>query len=248
MDQEQVIQSEQYDFPYHYIPTLYRERGSFSASQTWSYSLSYVTALYHVVNALEDRKPELHLDIGCGDGALLYFLKKYLPQTKFIGVDYDKRPINWARMFSSDIQYYSQDISEFRLETECDTASLIEVLEHIPPALLGDFISSVRTLLNKDSLLIVTVPHSNKPVSNKHYQHFTFESLRKTLAPFFYIQEIFGFEYSPVLETIYRNLLQTDKLYVESEYINRIRLKLQLRFKDFEENKCGRIFAIARPL
>jgi len=47
--------------------------------------------------------------------------------------------------------------------------------------------------LKAGGILVVSVPSANKPVSPKHFQHFTKESLEKTLQPYFSISEIEGY-------------------------------------------------------
>ena len=72
-----------------------------------------------------------------------------------------------------------------RPQRRFDVATLIEVLEHIPPPQVDDFCRGVAETLNDEGRLILTVPHSNKPVQSKHYRHFASADLRDVLSPYF---------------------------------------------------------------
>ena len=72
--------------------------------------------------------------------------------------------------------------------------TMIEVLEHIPPEIIPDFLQAVADCLVPSGKLILTVPHTNKRVQEKHYQHFTSASLQKTLEPFFTVDRIIPFD------------------------------------------------------
>ena len=242
----QDIQHEQYAFPYHYLPSLSRGDTSFSSSRRWGFSLSYVTALRLIFDTFKANETMAHLDIGCGDGALLHHLRKRYPQAKLSGIDYDANAIEWARMFNADIEFFCEDLHTVQFTTVWQSASLIEVIEHIPPDSLDHFMDGVRGLLPAGALLVVTVPHKNRPVAEKHYQHFDFALLRRTLEPRFKIDDMFGFDFLPLPERLYRKFLTKDRLHIESSVINRFRLAHQLGRKDRSEKDCGRIFAVAR--
>lgn len=246
MDDIQAIQSDQYQFPYHYLPSLTPDGSSFAASRSWGFSLSYVTALHHVSQAIAKLGGNSHIDVGCGDGALVHLLRKRHPDIRLAGVDYDRKAIEWAKMFSPGATFHSGDLHDLDPEHGWDSASLVEVVEHIPPESLPHFAAGVRRLLHPGSRLIVTVPHRNKPVSDKHYQHFSFDSIAAVFGDGFIVEDIFGFEVYPIAEILYRRLFDRPKFHLESEAINRVRLRYQIDRKDRDERRCGRIFAVLK--
>lgn len=248
MDDVQKHQSDQYVFPYHYLPEMSSDATTFTTSRPWGFSLSYVTALQHVVSTLRRLDSNAHIDIGCGDGALVHHLSRRLPGMVVAGIDYDQRAIDWARMFTPQAAFWAGDLRMIETARRWDTASLIEVIEHIPPTELASFIEAVRRMLPIGARLIATVPHRNKPVSSKHYQHFSFDHLRTTLAPHFRIEDIFGFEFTPPGERLYRRLLANRWLHVDSPVINRWRLAGQIKRRDDAETACGRIFTVATAI
>lgn len=246
MDDVQAVQSAQYSFPYHYLPHLLDEGRSFAESRSWAYSLSYVTALRHVSAAIAETGSRAHLDIGCGDGALIHLLRQRHPDIELAGIDYDQRAIAWARMFTPDADFHAGDLHDAKFDTQWQSASLIEVIEHIPPDQLPHFMTGVHKLLPTGARLIVTVPHRNKPLNDKHYRHFSFDLIAEAVGEGFELETIFGFEFVPVWENLYRRLFSRPGFHLESPALNRIRLAYQVGRKDKDERKCGRIFATFR--
>lgn len=184
---DQSIQANQYAFPYHYIPEA---RKRLHLSRHWGFAPSYMAALGLVAERLrpvaEAAGPDWrHIDIGCGDGALVHHLSRVhgLSEGQIAGVDIDKRAIAWARMFNPRADLHAGDMAA--LEGGYHSASLIEVLEHVPPKALSDFVGDAARLLRSGGLMVVTVPSVEKKVAGKHFQHFSFEHIRSVLEPEF---------------------------------------------------------------
>ncbi|MBI1826859.1 MAG: hypothetical protein HY287_11435 [Planctomycetes bacterium] len=71
-----------------------------------------------------------------------------------------------------------------------DLIYMVEVLEHIELKQVDAFLAAAKMRLSASGRLFLTVPSSSVPVSDKHFQHFSPESLEKTLSPHFRVQEI----------------------------------------------------------
>ena len=99
--------------------------------------------------------------------------------------------------------------------------------------------------LRPEGSLIVTVPHRNKAISPKHFQHFDFSSLREALDPAFQIKEMLGFENDSVFEKLFKKCFQNSRLFVEVPFLNRRALRAQLARVSRSEEKCRRILAKA---
>lgn len=244
MDQVQVLQSDAYDFPYHHLTQPVG--GGFRSYRNWDWSLSYACALKLVSNKLLELGTQSHLDVGCGDGALVKYLHQILPATRVAGIDYDERAISWAQLFTPKVEFLHGDVTAINWPKPFESASLIEVIEHIPPAELPAFLSGVRGALRDDGWLIVTVPHSNKRVEPKHFQHFSFSSLTSVLDEHFEVQEIFGFEQIGRGRHALQKLLNNRSFFLEIHGLNQMLLSSELRFRTGTEKGCGRIFAAAR--
>lgn len=202
MDKVQRIQSEQYRFPYHFLPVF--EADEVRLTRHWIWAPSYLAALYLVADWFAARSatrpgPLRHVDVGCGDGALLYHLSRRMgdvAEIEWTGIDYDERAIELARAMNGRRgTFIAEDIAQPRKELceAFDSATLIEVAEHIPPDRLPAFVAAVRRLLRPGAELLVTVPHRNRRVEKKHYQHFDFAGLQASFEPHFECISIHGF-------------------------------------------------------
>jgi SAM-dependent methyltransferase len=176
LDTEQEIQEEQYEFPYHYIPEI-DTGGDFSQTRQWSWGYRYLGGMRVVFDQLKQFDFDSLADIGCGDGRFLLEVRKRYPEVDLLGIDYSERAIDMANAMNPGIKYESQDIIENSVNEQFEVVTLIEVLEHIPPNKLSEFIESIVEILDGGGILILTVPHNNKPVQDKHYQHFSQKEL-----------------------------------------------------------------------
>lgn len=191
-DDEQDIQEAQYDYPYHYIPRV--ENGRFSQLQYWSWGIHYIGGMRVVLDQLDSWSFDSLIDVGCGDGRFLRELAAERPSVDTLGVDYSERSIAMARGMNPDLDYEVVDILSKDLGREFDVATAVEVLEHIPPAELPRFVGRVADHLADDGRFVLTVPHENKPVQDKHYQHFSAADLESLLTPQFETVEFVPFD------------------------------------------------------
>lgn len=193
LDSKQQIQEDQYEYPYHYIPTC-ADDGAFSQTQHWSWGFRYLGGLL-VAQELCEAEPFTSLvDVGCGDGRFLAQINKALPDIRTKGVDYSDRAIHLAKSLNPTIDFEARDITK-SLPTEndrYDVLTLIEVIEHIPPADLPCFLKACANRVRSGGRIIITVPHANKPLNPKHYQHFNSTMITDVLPP---EAEVLGFKF-----------------------------------------------------
>lgn len=123
--------------------------------------------------------------MGCGDGRFLLEVDKRYPNSKLLGIDFSKRAIQLAKAMNPELNYKVIDIIKNPPTTHFDVATMVEVLEHIEPDKVESFLESTASVLNDEGWLILTVPHTNKGLNEKHYQHFTSKTLQKVLKPYF---------------------------------------------------------------
>lgn len=190
---KQQIQEDEYDFPYHYIPTL--QSGRFSQMKYWIWGFHYLSATQYLVQRLCDLSFESLVDVGCGDGRFLHDIYASFPDKKLMGIDYSERSILFARAFCPQVKFVVQDITVRAVDADqFDVATCIEVLEHIPLDVLPKFVAALWHLVKPSGDLIVTVPSTNKRLNPKHYQHFDSHKLKRVLAPYFEVQEFVFFD------------------------------------------------------
>lgn len=240
---DQSIQADQYVFPYHYIP---EERKRLHLSRHWGFAPSYMAALGLVADQLhsvgQGAGPEWrHIDIGCGDGALIHHLTRVhgLAESQIAGVDIDERAIAWARMFNPDAHLHAGDMAA--LEGGYHSASLVEVLEHVPPEALPGFVDHAARLLRPGGLMVVTVPSVEKKVAAKHFQHFSFDSIRSVLDPHFDELEVRGFERQDILTRAAFAARLNSVARIDAPALNRVAVRRLGRLYD-QQRGCGRLF------
>jgi len=180
---KQEIQEVQYEYPYHYIPKW--ENGVFSQLHYWSWGFRYLGGMQVVLDQLARLSFGSVVDIGCGDGRFLREVAKRYPNARLLGVDVSERAIQLARAMNPTLEYKAINIVEESLPDSFDVVTLIEVLEHIPPQQVASFLKAVVDNTKDSGWLVLTVPHANVAVLNKHYQHFTSHHLQALLSPYF---------------------------------------------------------------
>lgn len=245
--EERRIQEAEYGFPYHYLPTL--ENGKFSQFKNLRWGYEYLSYLRFVLSKLEGWEFDSLLDVGCGDGRFLYEARKLFPGKVLTGVDYFEPAVALARLLSPGPTYVRGDITDpALLDRRYDAVTLIDTLEHVPPAYVPDFVRGIRQHTSPSGRLVVTVPSTNQPLNRKHYQHFTLDSLKRALAPHFEVTEHYFINRKSRGVSALESLL-TNRLFVLNErrltravygYYERHALKAT-------EKDCKRICVVCAP-
>jgi SAM-dependent methyltransferase len=249
MSTQQNIQEEQYAYPYHYIPRLSKE-GHYSQNQYWSWGFRYLGGIKVVLDYLDKIKFRSLLDLGCGDGRFLREFNDANDGIITLGIDYSKRPISLAKSLNPDINFEVRNIIDNPLEEKFDVITLIEVLEHIPLEQFNSFLDRAFAVLNDGGHCIITVPHTNKIVSDKHFQHFNSVTLSEKLSAYGEIISICPFDSNPRwLSWIFRLLGGTGRYYLITapslwDLFYKTYNKKALYVK--EESKCLRIMCVVR--
>lgn len=250
MQKEQELQEYQYDFPYHYLPQLID--GNFRQYEYWSWGFRYLGGL-SVVESLIDEEPiSSLLDIGCGDGRFVRELSKKGGAKRLVGIDYSARAIRLAKALNPEIDFRTVDIVNDDFDIELfDVVTLIEVIEHVPPESLNRFIERAVKLVRPGGRIIITVPHTNKALNPKHYQHFNSEKLRELLNPYIVNLRFLPFDsMSRKVKFLFRLLGRTGKYFLvtwqpflNAFYTYYVKHHLYLP----SEERSGRIACVGSP-
>ncbi|HEY9651974.1 MAG TPA: class I SAM-dependent methyltransferase [Coleofasciculaceae cyanobacterium] len=244
-DSTQKFQDDEYDFPYHHIPTYGK---LFTQCFNWGWGINYVATIEFLIDKLNQEKFESLVDVGCGDGRLTKELKQKFQTREVEGIDYSEKAIRLAKAMDFEGTYHCTDILKEAPNKKYDIALLIEVFEHIYPQVGDEFLSAVARLLKQDGLLILTVPHINIPLQIKHYRHFSVRSILDCLDKHFDIMEIIPFERRGKKREIIDFILANDFFVLNhwrlKNFIYRF-YKQHLFFVDKEEF-CQRIYIKAR--
>jgi cyclopropane fatty-acyl-phospholipid synthase-like methyltransferase len=148
-----------------------------------------------------------------------------------------------------EIDFIAQDIINEKLTKQYDVAILMEVYEHIPLDQTNEFLIGVRSCLKADGVLFLTVPHQNKPLEYKHFQHFSFNSLREQLEQHFNIIEMVPFEKGGLARRMLNRILCNRFFVLNNKRLLKFIYKLhgQYLFNCETEGQCQRIFVKATP-
>ena len=180
-DSEQfLIQSKAYAFPYHYLADVSPD-GTISIYRQLVWGLEYMTYMIWVRDQILRIRPRNLLDVGCGDGRLCSLLEAW--SGRYVGVDLSEQAIAFARAFNPGAEFIVGSASD--VPGTFGVVACVEVLEHIPDQDLAGFVASLREKVSPQGGLLVSVPTIVRPVSPKHYRHYTLELLREHLGAYF---------------------------------------------------------------
>lgn len=218
MDSQEINQTNpsktqeiQYNFPYHYLPTITGEE--FKQHQYWSWGYRYLGRLKVVFNLLSRIEFNSLLDIGCGDGRFLYEIRKAYGDIELTGIDSSEKALSLAKQMNPELEFKQRDIQVSPLNSQWDVITLLEVIEHIPPQSLPDFMKAASRMLRPGGTLIITAPHLNEKLISKHYQHFDAEKIRALLPPDLEESECFLFDRISLLMKIFLKLMGGSGMY-----------------------------------
>lgn len=244
---EQSEQENEYWFPYHYVAQF---RGTFRHYFLDTWSMNYASTIEFLLGKLAGESRQRIVDIGCGDGRFSRELAMASPASSVVGVDYSKRAVTLASAMNQDLpnlQFLSKDITGDSGLGQFDLAILMEVFEHLPLADADRFMRAVRALVKPGGVLYLTVPHKNKPVEYKHFQHFSVATLLPYLEPYFEIAEVVPFERRGLSRWLLERIL-SNRLFILN---NGLLLTLLYRwykkslFRCASEASCQRLFVRA---
>lgn len=116
------------------------------------------------------------LDIGCGNGQMLYALKQR-GYSNIQGIDLDADAVRWANENGIDCQ--NIDVFEYRTECRFDFITMNHVLEHLPKKEVIRLLAHIREdLLGADGMFMVRVPNAQAYTGCYWaYEDFTHETL-----------------------------------------------------------------------
>lgn len=245
---QQDRQEEEYAFPYHYV-ARFSERFQHFFVDDWA--INYASTMEFLLDRLRLSNPQRIVDIGCGDGRFSRELAQAFPLASVLGIDYSRRAVALAAAMNPEVRNLQFDSLDINVEVgiqRFDTAILMEVFEHIPLPDADRFMESVRRLLVPGGFLYLTVPHINKPLEYKHFQHFSIESLSRYVRPHFDIVDIVPFEKRGIRRKLMEQVLNNRLFVLNSRVLLNAIYGWYRRalFTCATEAECQRLFILAR--
>ncbi len=130
---------------------------------------------WYTKNWLPEDKDAPILDIGCGAGQFVHFLKSQ-GYTQVTGIDLDANQVALARKLKLDCQV-SQINSFLEGKESCfEMVAMLDILEHFTMSELYSILQSVTAALNPCGKVIVSVPNALSPVGlSTRYSDITHE-------------------------------------------------------------------------
>lgn len=241
MEDKGKIQSYQYKFPYHYIPTSENENYSdLTISRSLEWGLEYLMLLdKHCFYAENNTKI---LDLGCGDGRLYSRLCKKLNNFDYLGIDADKSAINLAKLFNPNANFSSCSIED--IQDKFDLIYLCEVLEHIPDNEINAFLENLKNLVHENTKIVISVPSDLRPVIPKHYRHYSHELLKNQLeSNGFKIQEITDFYHENRLVILLNKMLTNSFFSINNKFIKKLLIGQLVKITK-RSGKGAHVFAV----
>jgi ubiquinone/menaquinone biosynthesis C-methylase UbiE len=135
-----------------------------------------------VTQFLKGRRPQKILDVGCGTGETISFLKKLFPKAKFYGVDSSSSAIKFSKLRGhKNILKSLAEKLPFKDKT-FDVILFLDVLEHISDD--QKVINEAKRVLKKNGSIIITSPALNfiwsaHDTDQGHKRRYTRRAIRK---------------------------------------------------------------------
>ena len=157
------------------------------------FELMYQYYKKNFLKLLPNKMNALILDLGCGMGHFLYFLKKS-GYENYIGVDLSEECINYClnKNLASKNNLYSSDVTDFleKSKKQYSTIVMNDLIEHLKKEEIVPTLKLIRKKLNNKGSLIIKVVNSANPITGSssryldftHTTGFTEESLEQVLA------------------------------------------------------------------
>ncbi len=156
-----------------YFNSIYAHSNTFSDEE---YKNSDIDFDLHYSIFLPEEKDAPILDIGCGTGHFLHYLKKR-GHSNFLGIDISESQVEFCRnRITANVK--TADAFEFLAE-KTDAYSVIssnDVIEHISKEKVIPFLELIYNSLKPDGILLLKLPNMSNPFSiDSRYRDFTHE-------------------------------------------------------------------------
>jgi len=204
--------------------------GSLHTGKDKEFKIFYKYYKKNYLRHLPKNKHAKILDIGCGTGHFLYFLKKS-GYKKYSGIDLSEEAIKFCKKKKLASTIIKADAESYlkKSQTKYDVIIMNDVIEHIPKNNIVKLLSLIKKQLSKNGKLIIKTINVANPITGNssryldftHTTGFTQESLSQVIkvsgfrnvkiyAPniwvFNFLVNIMGVIFDKILSLIFRLL------------------------------------------
>ena len=181
-------------------------------------------------------KGRLILDVGCGYGFGTRRLAELNPDKKFVGIDFDKKAIDFAikRNKLKNIKFYLMDATKLGFRKNYfDSVVSIENLEHVPD--YKRYLEEINRVVKDEGILFLTTPNlyrlgnihvaimSRKPTNKFHVKEFGMKELKSLIEKRFKIIRFGGILVRLIPNSIF-NKINRNRLLIP--FLVKLNLKL----------------------
>lgn len=99
------------------------------------------------------------VDIGCGSGSILHYLRDELKYTNVVGYDLNSNNINFASRFRN-IELENYDIYTLKINNKFDVIITTENIEHVSKPV--EYINKIKNFIKPNGFLFLTTPHNDE--------------------------------------------------------------------------------------
>ncbi|MFC7135281.1 MULTISPECIES: class I SAM-dependent methyltransferase [Salinibaculum] len=176
---------------YHWDATLAAGRFEYNPRLAARYTVALRLLEEHV-----DLSASQGVDIGCGDGVLLEYLRKRGAST--VGIDFEKECLNLYGKYSYDpCPVVQGDVYNLPLSNRCfDFVTMLDVIEHFSEPERA--LQQARSLLKRGGVLVLTTPFGPDEDGSyhdeeHHEEEYRPEGLQSLLSSVFDTVEVNGY-------------------------------------------------------
>lgn len=187
----QEIQFEKYNkkgADYHYKQINKFNFKNFNISVLARYQKHVNLVVNYLKNNLKNNNEIKILDIGCGDGVLLYLINKKIKKNniKLYGVDLSEMALEVARKKLQNGFFIKTDVYNLKFEDSFfDIVISSDVIEHVnyPDKMLEE----IKRVCKKNAFVAISTPikYTKKPLDKMHFQEFFQEDFFNLMEKYF---------------------------------------------------------------
>lgn len=155
------------------------------------FSISPISLILNKLKSLRNSRHNFSiLDVGCGDGNLLFNIRNKYPNSVLSGIDFNIESAQY-NLRNCDVTLWEQSLIDFYSDEKYDFICCSQLLEHLDDP--TDLFKLIKRSLNVDGLAFIDIPNLNSRSFNyfgsnwihldtpRHRMLFTPESLKSIL-------------------------------------------------------------------
>jgi 2-polyprenyl-3-methyl-5-hydroxy-6-metoxy-1,4-benzoquinol methylase len=170
----------------------------------------YQIVIQHVLANINPNNPLTILDLGCGDGVLLFLLQKYLNgnQTKIYGVDLDRAAIETAKIKLPKAEIHRASVYQTNFPPNMfDVIISSDVIEHLQTP--SKMLREIKRIGKKNATIVISTPikRTQRPLDPMHvYEYFPDEF--KAILTKYFRQVTIHYSHEALFYLLYRRQLR----------------------------------------